>query len=820
MCIQILKYYYYYIYICVNLVNRLFQEVNRQLKLLQPLMNHFNIIGKSMSETFEFWLEYCDMVFLLLDFIAAERESNWHLHLETFAKMLQYDRAYDHYKYFSWGLIYLFDMHELPSKHPDLYHNFVIGNHAVSRNKNKSSFNSVSTDMALEQSMNRDSKTKGGIVGVTQDINAVEKWTLTAHLRAAVHANFKEMCGVLYQCEEKELSKKTIIRSEAYIVRIMNAVNESSNPFVFSTSHKSPLKNIVSGSIIKDIFRDDILNAKRLGKSALDDFIKNRFVERSVKFLAPITKLKLHTFSSEDKPIKISRKNEATLTLRSHQNLFTRLITVSTSRQINLKTVLSHELTAVPLSLFYQNGDMRKTNKSVLLKELEIDESSLTTIPTECKETSATIIDFMAVVQSFNKAGLVTFSDLAKRFEPAIFSGLKDSRTVVLVPDRYDVTFSIKSDERSRRQKYYSAEIEIRNDDQKLPKSFQSYLDNPRNKINLVTYIFNKWIAILPGKLTQNQHVLFANLDGTSTEILENKCNNLELITDHEEADSKIFVYCKYLCQLNQIHRIVIESPDTDVAVICCYQLVTNLASLSELWFKTGVGKNKRYIPIHTSLNTIGASVCRLLPAVHAITGCDSVSSFSGVGKKTAFSLLKSHTDNFIDLLDFGDSPILSLECESVISAIKFVCSLYDRKFDVIDVNVLRHKLFTQKNVTGDKLPPTLDALSLHLRRANYQCYIWKSACEPRLELPQPIGNGWINVNGTIEPERMITPAVPDIVVELTRCKCGKGCKTNTCSCRKAKLSCSDACLCSETENCENCETEFYDGSSDEEEDD
>ena len=82
------------------------------------------------------------------------------------------------------------------------------------------------------------------------------------------------------------------------------------------------------------------------------------------------------------------------------------------------------------------------------------------------------------------------------------------------------------------------------------------------------------------------------------------------------------------------MHRIVNESPDTDVAVICCYQLVTNLASLRELWFQTGVGKNKRYIPIHISLNTIGVSVCRLLPTVHLITGCDSVRSFSGVGKR------------------------------------------------------------------------------------------------------------------------------------------------------------------------------------------
>ena len=44
---------------------------------------------------------------------------------------------------------------------------------------------------------------------------------------------------------------------------------------------------------------------------------------------------------------------------------------------------------------------------------------------------------------------------------------------------------------------------------------------------------------------------------------------------------------------------------------------------------------------------------------------------------------------------------------------------------------------------------------------------------EPLLELPKPVGTGWVNVHGAIEPERIISSAVPDIIVELTRCKCG-----------------------------------------------
>ena len=47
--------------------------------------------------------------------------------------------------------------------------------------------------MALEQGLNRDSKMKGGIIGVSHDKNAVEKWIITAHLRAALTSNFKVM---------------------------------------------------------------------------------------------------------------------------------------------------------------------------------------------------------------------------------------------------------------------------------------------------------------------------------------------------------------------------------------------------------------------------------------------------------------------------------------------------------------------------------------------------------------------------------------------------------------------------------------------------
>ena len=48
--------------------------------------------------------------------------------------------------------------------------------------------------MGLEQSLNRDSKTSGGIVGFTLKQRAVDRWFLTAHEKSSIAAATKIMC--------------------------------------------------------------------------------------------------------------------------------------------------------------------------------------------------------------------------------------------------------------------------------------------------------------------------------------------------------------------------------------------------------------------------------------------------------------------------------------------------------------------------------------------------------------------------------------------------------------------------------------------------
>ena len=78
---------------------------------------------------------------------------------------------------------------------------------------------------------------------------------------------------------------------------------------------------------------------------------------------------------------------------------------------------------------------------------------------------------------------------------------------------------------------------------------------------------------------------------------------------------------------MHRCERVVVVCRDTDVLVL----LVHFKHQLSrEICFMSGTKKDPKYVPI------VGASLRPVLRAFHALTGCDTVSQFAGIGKVTA----------------------------------------------------------------------------------------------------------------------------------------------------------------------------------------
>ena len=98
---------------------------------VEDLLTRFK--QETSSKLFKFWDEYIEMILLLLQFIRAEREGDWELHLKVTTKTIPYFFAMDRLNYSRWLPGYIMDMRNLQEKALDVYNEFLRGNHTVSR---------------------------------------------------------------------------------------------------------------------------------------------------------------------------------------------------------------------------------------------------------------------------------------------------------------------------------------------------------------------------------------------------------------------------------------------------------------------------------------------------------------------------------------------------------------------------------------------------------------------------------------------------------------------------------------------------------------
>ena len=62
-------------------------------------------------------------------------------------------------------------------------------------------------------------------------------------------------------------------------------------------------------------------------------------------------------------------------------------------------------------------------------------------------------------------------------------------------------------------------------------------------------------------RLTESEKLLIELIDGSTIEVQGNNVRNKETLqSDHEEADSRVFIYAKYLVTNNHIGPIIIAT--------------------------------------------------------------------------------------------------------------------------------------------------------------------------------------------------------------------------------------------------------------------
>ena len=192
-----------------------------------------------------------------------------------------------------------------------------------------------------------------------------------------------------------------------------------------------------------------------------------------------------------------------------------------------------------------------------------------------------------------------------------------------------------------------------------------------------------------------------------------------ELECNHEEADTRMVLHARHAGGTCVVH-----SDDTDVFVL----LLGHSHDLGHCFMMRRKGPKRRVIDISAVRCAIekqlgpGVAITGFMKAligVHAITGCDTVSAFSGRGKWKAVQLVQRNTAYVRAMSAIGEEWEVSEETFK--QAEGLVCQLYGKKCQ--SVNSLRYEIHCAK---GERSNHNLCRHAshlydyIHVARANY----------------------------------------------------------------------------------------------------
>ena len=286
---------------------------------------------------------------------------------------------------------------------------------------------------------------------------------------------------------------------------------------------------------------------------------------------------------------------------------------------MDLKELLSHNVTQFPPSLSSNNGCMLRTTKASLLHFFE------TTVPETLVEKSqsggALIVDAMAVVQELADLVPPTFGEMSifiSRHIMKLGSFFNASR-VDFVSDRYKAV-SIKNAERNRRAggAHHCVQRAL-NACQKTPHQFRKYPMSGQNKESLCLFLVCHWKTLQAEECCGR--TLFATHGNTCCTLSADTNNTIhaediaELECDHEEADTRLLLHANHASA--QCPSVVIKSPDTDVFLLC----IANVNKLPcPLYFSTGCENTSRLLFVNPVAEKFGSGVSEALVGFHAFS--------------------------------------------------------------------------------------------------------------------------------------------------------------------------------------------------------
>lgn len=625
-----------------------------------------NVRAGSLGKTAQFWVLYLDLIRMQHVIHTAVQENDYEMRLKAWEYFIPFYFALNKTNYARYGSYYLEFMKSLENNYPGLKD--MLKTKGISVQGQDRYPIRTAIDQRGEQTINRDAKTAGGVKSFSTREESVLKWCLNRSEQAQNTRSLEELCNIRTDNSKYKPSRPSeILKSEKLVQKVITVIQEDYiNPFGL-TVDKEKLVCLSSGVPLIDEVTNDILSLHETGKKQHQTFVDERLKEKSVTFHTPIKRNPVKTFKFNVK--KTITKNNKTIEV--NRDILSKLLSIAIKqdKKIDFEKSLEYPLSEVPLSICNADGSMRKTCKSKLSKAI-LSRTNSETPPRIKKEQSAFIIDLMALIRTVSPIP-DTFEELALQLLLHIPKG---HYRVDIIADSY-LPNSIKFEERAKRGS--SDKVTIKSSKSKIPREFSKFLSNGENKLRMIEIIFQvlevKKVHVLNSLRTTK--LVLSRFEECKIITLSSCDSFVTLVSNHEEADTKVITHAIQFLQQNTDHQAIIRSPsgDTDIIVLAVALLFEFNKRVS---IDNGTGKERKVI----WLGNIDLSQERSssLIGLHAFTGNDYASSFFKKGKDKCWKLLLNYRkfeDCFVNL---GVSPMLSNEL--FVQLEEFVCYLYGIK--------------------------------------------------------------------------------------------------------------------------------------------
>lgn len=231
--------------------------------------------------------------------LRSQKNANFDLYLEAVKQTLPFLKAGGRNNYAKYTPVYLLDMKNLENKCPEMYYHLKNGNFVVKRT-NLKKFNCVASDMALEQTINKDCKSSGGVVGFTKNEETLCRWLITRHLMGEYSSKVENL--IISSNRSKEsYGQSEKMREEEDVKKMLDLIESTwVNPFD-KNNFSDDFIHIATGKIASNDVNQSLSNFKEKASSSNKKFAQDRLtINSEVSFWKAVPRDQTKSFAFDN----------------------------------------------------------------------------------------------------------------------------------------------------------------------------------------------------------------------------------------------------------------------------------------------------------------------------------------------------------------------------------------------------------------------------------------------------------------------------------------------------------------------------------------